>query len=167
MASQHEGTQSCQFPKLGRGSGNHQKRPLSVRVELQRPELLQQLLARETGKSLLVARVQAAWALVLRTYTGLDQVCFASGEVGGTSVSSAIGDDGQREIIVSHFVGDEVLLEELAHRAEDDASSSDQSKHENLECNTSVLFRFAAQGGISSGSSKITAMIMSDSVSSV
>jgi len=152
---------SCQFPSLGRVSGNDQKRPLSVRVDLQRPELLQQLFAEDHGKDSLVAVVTAAWTLVLRMYTGLEQVCFGCGEVGGLQTGHATGENVQRDS-VAHLVNDEWSIAELVHRAKEDSSAADG--HENFQYNTSVLFRFAVQGGTAAGNSKTTPMTMAASV---
>jgi hypothetical protein len=161
MASEHAQVHSCQFPCLGRGSGSDQKRPLSVRVELQHPELLQKLFAEDDGKASLVAAVRAAWALVLRTYTGLDQVCFGLGEVG---CNNTTGKDGQRDSVVAHLVSDEVSIAELVQRAKDDGFAVGQPGHEAFEYNTSVLFRFAAQGGTVPGVSKTASTTMAASV---
>jgi hypothetical protein len=134
---------------------------LSVRIELQHPELLQKLFAEDDGKASLVAAVRAAWALVLRTYTGLDQVCFGLGEVG---CDSTPGTGGQRDSVVAHLVSDEVSIAELVQRAKDDSFAIDQPGHEAFGYNTSVLFRFAAQGGTVPGISKTAATTMAASV---
>lgn len=160
MASQHTKVQSCHFPAVGRGAIGDKTRPLSVRVELQRPELLQQLLVKDNGKPLLIAGVKAAWALVLRTYTGLDQVCFGFSEVGGTLADNGTGRTGQRESIATHVVSDEVSLEDVARPVEDEV------QHERPQYNTAVLFRFATQGGAASGSTTAAAVSMGESVSS-
>ncbi|KAL5437004.1 hypothetical protein PMIN07_006815 [Paraphaeosphaeria minitans] len=147
MASENAQVHSCQFPSLGRGSGSEEKRPLSVRVELQHPERLQKLFAEEDGKVSFVAAVRTAWALVLRTYTGLDQVCFGLGEVRG---DESPGKDGQRDSVVAHLVSDEVSIAELIQCKKDKCFPIDQPEHERLQYNTSVLFRFAVQAGTAS-----------------
>ena len=162
MASKHAEVQSCQFPAVGKGPVGDKTRPLSVRVELQRPELLRQLLVKENGNTLLIAGVKAAWALVLRTYTGLDQVCFGVSEVGGALADSGTGEAGHRESIAAHVVSDEVSLEEIARPVEED-----EVEHERFQYNTAVLFRFAGQGTTPSGSAKAAAVSMGESVSSI
>lgn len=161
MASNDAPVHSCQFPSLGRISGSGQKRPLSVRVELQHAGQLQKLFAERDGKASLVAAVRTAWVLVLRTYTGLDQVCFGLGEVGGDDSN---GTDG-RDSVVAHLVSDEVTITELVQRTKDDCYAADQPEHEHFQYNTSVLFRFAVQAGVASGVSKTTPMTMATSVS--
>jgi hypothetical protein len=160
MASDQVKAQSCYFPAVGRAAVGDKTRPLSVRVELQQPELLQELFVQENGPALLVAGVRAAWALVLRTYTGLDQVCFGLSEVGGTVDDSEASEKGQRESIATHIVSDEVSLGEVARHGE-----GEQPGHERFDYNTSVLFRFAAQGSTKAGLNKATAVSMKDSVS--
>lgn len=160
MASDQASAQSCYFPALGRGSVGEKTRPLSVRVELLQPELLQQLFVHGNGPALLVSGVRAAWALVLRTYTGLDQVCFGLREIGGTVDDSGAIEKGQRESIATHIVSDEVSLGEIARHVE-----GDQPGHERFDYNTSVLFRFAAQGGTKVGLNKASAVSMDESVS--
>ena len=162
MALDHASVQSCYFPAIGSGSGSDKTRPLSVRVAMQHPELLQQLLLKHAGRDLLVTSVTAAWALVLRTYTGLDQVCFGFSEVGGTSAKR--DENGQRDSIATHAVRDEVLLGEIARPAQNDGSVDGKLSHENFAYNTSVLFRFAAQD-VTSGSSTVMSTTMAESVS--
>lgn len=160
MASDRTQLHSCQFPSLGRGSVNDVKRPLSVRVELQHPELLQQLSVDVDGKNSLLATVGAAWALVLRAYTGLDQVCFGSNQVGGAESHEV----GPRDSVVAHIVSDEVSIAELLRSSNEDIPAGALFDEESSRYNTSVLVRFAVQGGTTSGSSKTVSTTMAASV---
>ncbi|OAG11741.1 AMP-binding-domain-containing protein [Paraphaeosphaeria sporulosa] len=157
MASNNAQVHSCQFPSVGRGSGSDQKRPLSVRVELQHPERLEQLFAKDDGKASLVAAVRTAWALVLRTYTGLDQVCFGLGEVGGDESPRK---DGQQDSVIAHLVSDEMLIAELFQHTKEDCFAIDRPEHQGFQFNTSVLFRFAVQAGTASGVSRTASKAM-------
>ena len=80
------GLESCHFPSLYSGASQlPSKRPLSVRIDLQHLPVLQDL--SNNGHARLVTSLQIAWALVLRCYTGLDNVCFGLLEIG-----NAVGD---------------------------------------------------------------------------
>lgn len=77
------GLESCHFPNLYSGTGQlSSKRPLSVKIDLQHLPVLQDL--SENGDARFVASLQIAWALVLRCYTGLDNICFGLLETGGS-----------------------------------------------------------------------------------
>ena len=75
MESSPAQAQTCHFPATGKQDSGP-KRPLSARVELQYPELVQQLVVGDNGDEALSAVVRAVWALLLRCYTGLDHVCY-------------------------------------------------------------------------------------------
>lgn len=63
----------CRFPQFD-GDVDEVVRPLSIRVELEQLQELQKLSAQD--KDTLPTVLRAAWALVLRCYTGLENVCF-------------------------------------------------------------------------------------------
>jgi non-ribosomal peptide synthase protein (TIGR01720 family) len=66
------GVQACHFPRLG--SGSNEKGLASLTVTFNHwPELQNYC---EKSKATLANVIQAAWALVLRRYTGSDDVCF-------------------------------------------------------------------------------------------
>lgn len=161
MAPDHAQVLSCQFPSLGRSFGNDQKRPLSVRIELQQPEQLQKLFAEDNGKALLVVAVRTAWALVLHTYTGLDRVCFGLCEVGG---DESPGKDAQNDLVATHLVSDDVSIGETIQDTSGDSSGTDQAAHERFQYNTSLLFRYAVQSSTVAGSSKPAPTTMAASV---
>lgn len=160
MASSATRVQSCLFPATGR-SRSGQKRPLSVRVELQHPELVRQLLAEDHDGSSLSAAVRATWALLLRIYTGLDEVCFGLGEVGGASLSSitgnsATGDDCEAVAVLR--IDDEMPFGQLIASSRNDGSIVTSPKEHQLQYNTSVLIRFGPQAGRNQLPHKPTAM---------
>ncbi|KAJ4299243.1 hypothetical protein N0V90_004487 [Kalmusia sp. IMI 367209] len=160
MTSSENAAHSCFFPAIGRGSGSDQKRPLSVRVELQHAERLQELFAKDDGKSSLVAAISTAWALVLRVYTGLDQVCFGFGEVGGVPNE---GEVFSNESVAAYVIDEDISIEQLIRRVGEDSAVVDPLKHENFRYNTSVLLRYATQVGTAQGSNKATVTTMAQS----
>jgi hypothetical protein len=86
MASDHAQVHSCLFPCLGRSSGGDQKRPLSVRIELQHPELLQKLFAEDDGKASLVAHT-LAWTRFASVSARLDATVHPARADNGTLLS--------------------------------------------------------------------------------
>lgn len=78
MASQ---MRACHFPATGR-HWDASKRPLSVRIDLQHRELLREICNVNGNAEAATSVMCAAWALTLRCYTGLDEVCFGFEETG-------------------------------------------------------------------------------------
>lgn len=66
-------SEPCQFPRLGT-SVDGPKRPMSLRVNLEQLQKLQQLSV--SDEAALPSLLRVAWGLLLRCYTGLDDVCF-------------------------------------------------------------------------------------------
>lgn len=163
MSSSKTAARSCVFPAVGKGSGSDRNRPLSVRVELQHPQPLQQLLTQDGGKVLLAGAIGTAWALVLRAYTGLDQVCFGFGEVGGTSAESGSSGSEMREPVAAYDVDDSVSLEQLLDRVKAD-SPIVSPHHESFRYNTAVLLRFANQAATTQNPNKATLTTMAQTV---
>lgn len=73
----------CRFPRFD-GEIDSPKRPLSIEVELRHRKELQTLAAKD--KETLPCMLRTAWALVLRCYTGLEDVCFGYQEIGTDGV---------------------------------------------------------------------------------
>jgi hypothetical protein len=132
---------SCQFPATGRPSGGL-KRPLSVRLELQHPEHLQELFAQ--GAESLSAAVVAAWALTLRCYTGLDEVCFGFEEV-GVFLNSRVAEGHEDGITPSHVailrIDPSVPFTTLVDQALDEENIVSESRSNNAQFNTAVMVR--------------------------
>lgn len=129
----------CHFPATGRSIGGP-KRPLSVRVELRHLDNLQKLVERNDGTDALSAVVRAAWALSLRVYTGLNEVCFGFEQVGGPSRA---GDEKHGTCTVARF-DENTTLEELARQAQDAEGAFGESSDSDVAFNTSVMVRFGA-----------------------
>jgi hypothetical protein len=72
-------SEPCQFPRLGAGIDGS-KRAMSIRVNLEHLQRLQQLAVSE--EAALPSLLRVAWGLLLRCYTGLDDVCFGYQEPG-------------------------------------------------------------------------------------
>ena len=75
----------CQFPRLG-ASINGPRRPMSLRVNLEHVQRLQKLSA--SDEAALPSLLRVAWGLLLRCYTGLDDVCFGYQETGTGTASN-------------------------------------------------------------------------------
>ena len=160
MSSRSTSTHACFFPAASTAS-NAQKRPLSVRVDLQQPALVQQLLSKDDSNAALTAAVRVTWALVLRMYTGLDRVCYSYEEAGGTTSSSVEEPhalNGVTEPIVMLDIDENMPVQQLLENAQ----TSDPIVETSCEYNTSVLLRFSAPTGKTYAPGK--AMAMSDSV---
>jgi hypothetical protein len=156
MSSTSASTHSCFFPAASTAS-NAQKRPLSVRVDLQQPALVQQLLSKDEHNVALIAAVRVTWALLLRTYTGLDRVCYSYEEAGGISLSSV------DELNVPSGVSDPVVVLDIDENMSvqqllENAASNDPVVESKCEYNTSVLLRIGAQMGKTHAPGKAMAM---------
>jgi hypothetical protein len=145
MSSTPASTHSCYFPAACT-TGNAQKRPLSVRVDLQQLALVQQLFCERDSHAALVAAVKVTWALLLRTYTGLDRVCYSYEEAGRVSMSSIEDQNvftGVADPTIMLDMDEDTTFQQLLEKIETDASSEERK----CEYNTSVLLRFGAQTG--------------------
>lgn len=165
MASNVAKVHSCHFPAAGR-QVNGPKRPLSVRVELQHLDLLQKLLEKDDVSESLSAVIRAAWALTLRCYTGLNDVCFGFEEVGGSSnrsASESTGDDLTSELAAIMHIDEHMTLSELVQQAGSDESIVAGANVNSLQFNTSMLVRC---GTATTGAKPLPskASIMSDKV---
>jgi hypothetical protein len=143
MASTSRPVVSC----LLSGTGKHVvclKRPLSVKVELQNLELFQKFYEHKNdGK--FSAVIRAAWALFLRSYTGLEDVVFGFEEIGNLpSIATQKSDaDGEIRIpaIFMQLRGD-MSFGQLLEHAENLESILTKTSDENYQYNSSVLVRF-------------------------
>jgi hypothetical protein len=130
----------CHFPATGRAIGGP-KRPLSVRIELRHLDKLQKLVEENNGSDALSAVVQAAWALSLRVYTGLNEVCFGFEQVGGSSRASDRISSGACTVV---RLDENATLEELAREAKGAEGAFSESSDSDGSFNTSVMVRFGA-----------------------
>jgi hypothetical protein len=160
MASESAPMCSCFFPAASTAN-NAQKRPLSVRVDLRQPALVQQLLAKNDDNVALIAAVRITWALLLRTYTGLDRICFSYDEAGATLLSSSGTSEVPTDVVVPIVmldIDETMSLQHLLTCAEADRPIVNNK----CKYNTSVLLRFGAQMGKTQ--TPVKAMAMPDSV---
>ena len=145
MASNTVPTYACHFPATCR-QGGQAKRPLSVRVDLQNQDALQQLLESGDGGESFSAIIKAAWSLCLRCYTGLDDVCFGFADVGGPGEASRpdslVGGIAADQVFACR-IDSEVTLEELVRIAREHTPSMD-SEAMKYQYNTAMLLRFGA-----------------------
>lgn len=141
---------SCQFPGVGKQGGG-QKRPLSVKVELQHLGQVQKLVATEEGPRALSAVIQATWAILLRCYTGLDDVCFGFEEIGSSSAHTGSPEDSEIPVsaAVMHMHGDMSFGQLLTHAHDADTIVPITSDN-TLQYNTSIFMRFGSHATISS-----------------
>jgi hypothetical protein len=159
MATQ---ARSCHFPATGRQTSGP-KRPLSVRLELQRLDLLQNLLEGDNDSRSLSAVMCAAWALSLRCYTGLSEVCFGFEEVGGSLHMDTEGlGDVSGSLVAMLRIEEAMLLNDLVRQGYDSHCISPDPSGK-LDFNTSILLRSgtAAPGAKQSPNST---SVMSDKV---
>jgi hypothetical protein len=112
-------------------------------VELQHLDLLHTLLRRDDGERALSAVVCAAWALSLRCYTGLNDVCFGFEQVGTSSGGEReTPDSGYNNRFALFRLDDGMLLEDLISQGRDNACFDTKSAQ--LNFNTTVLVRCGA-----------------------
>ena len=136
----HNSTQSlsCHFPATGRHTTD-QKRPLSARVELQHLGLLQKVLEGENGNQSFSATIRAAWALTLRCYTGLNDVCFGFEEVGASSdVAGAV------DLVTILRMDENLSLDALVEQARDVQCTSPTETGPKHQYNSALLMRYGA-----------------------
>jgi hypothetical protein len=112
-------SEPCQFPRLG-AAVSGPKRHMSIRVPLEQQQKLQQLASSSSSSPLLPSSLnqaalpsllRAAWGLLLRCYTGQDDVCFGYQEL-ETAVSSPSLSNSQSSspcMPVARFVLDESM----------------------------------------------------------
>ncbi|KAF2267152.1 acetyl-CoA synthetase-like protein [Lojkania enalia] len=143
MASNITPVHSCHFPATGR-QDNGPKRPLSVRVELRHLDLLQKLLGQEKGPEAFSAVIRAAWAMLLRCYTGLSEVCFGFEEVGRSVVSEGAPDSSTFERATVIPIAEDMTIAQLIHVCDEDKSIK-AIMNNNIQYNTSVMVRHGVQ----------------------
>ncbi|KAL1959110.1 hypothetical protein VTO42DRAFT_2897 [Malbranchea cinnamomea] len=151
------GLAPCHFPRLG-PNDQPQKRPMTVKVNLEQSPELQKLSA--AGDQTLPATLRAAWALLLRCYTDSEDVCFGyqetgpiggSGEKPGSGLSGipvarlAFGDDTALAQLVEMTKGE--YAKSLPHHASVPAGAAGRQLF-----NTILQLRTATNPGTSNGS---------------
>jgi hypothetical protein len=112
-------SEPCQFPRLG-AAVSGPKRHMSIRVPLEQQQKLQQLASSASSSSLspsslnqaaLPSLLRTAWGLLLRCYTGQDDVCFGYQELETTVSSSSLSNSQSSSpcMPVARFVLDESM----------------------------------------------------------
>jgi hypothetical protein len=143
MASNTVQNIACNFPATCR-QGGQAKRPLSVRVDLHHQDALQHMLESGDGGESFSAMVKTAWALCLRCYTGLDDVCFGFADVGGLGEASKVDSfpEGYAADQVFAFrIDSDMTLEKLIRNAREHTPSI-ESESIKYQYNTAMLLRF-------------------------
>ena len=134
---------SCLFPGVGKRS-EALKRPLSVKVELERLDMLQAFLVNEGGVEALSAVMRATWASLLHCYTGLENICFGV-EGGAFPSQTGAGDQRNPMQAVSMHIREDMSFSQLVAHARDldhILTTTNDAAH----YNTSILMRFASHG---------------------
>ena len=110
------GLAPCHFPRLA-SVGQAQKRPMTIKVNLEQSPQLQKLAA--SGGNALPGTLRAAWGLLLRCYTDSEDVCFGYQETGpmGGSVGTGIP-------IARLSLGEDTSLGELVDMAKGEYAKS-------------------------------------------
>ncbi|KAM5489397.1 NRPS cluster protein [Microsporum audouinii] len=134
----------CHFPRLG-ASAAGPKRPMTIKVALDQTQDLKDLCGSNT--TALPAILRATWSLVLRCYTGSDDVCFGYQDATSTDVLP----------IVRLAFDDDTLISRLVESAQKEYESSlpfhgsvptnAAGPVEQRLYNTIVSFRSAAKPG--------------------
>lgn len=134
----------CHFPRLG-ASAAGPKRPMTIKVTLDQTQDLKDLCGSNT--TALPAVLRATWSLVLRCYTGSDDVCFGYQDATSTDVLP----------IVRLAFDDDTLISRLVESAQKEYESSlpfhgsvptnAAGPVEQRLYNTIVSFRSAAKPG--------------------
>ncbi|KAF2200882.1 hypothetical protein GQ43DRAFT_441131 [Delitschia confertaspora ATCC 74209] len=153
---------SCYFPASGKTSAGP-TRPLSTRVDLHHAQQLQRLLDDQNGSDLLRSVLQVAWAVLLRCYTGLNEVCYGFEEVGG-SPGGPYDHDGSSYPDVYLEVDGEMTLKQLIQQAHTHNTASTLASSNTHQFNTSILIRHAAVPSSTAKASPHSA-VMTDKVS--
>lgn len=117
------GLAPCLFPRLG-ATSKAQKRPMSVKVNMEQSSELQKLLAE--SEDALSGTLRAAWAVFLWCYTGSEDVCF------GYQETANLGrDDDKPDMRPVRLVFEEdTTLMQLVERAKDEYAENHHVKHE-------------------------------------
>lgn len=101
-------SEPCQFPRLGSGLTGP-KRPISLRVNVEQQQKLQQLSV--SDETSLPSLLRTAWGLVLRCYSGQDDVSFGYQQSG--TCNSANGEpapsNNSPPMLVARFILDETM----------------------------------------------------------
>ncbi|CAJ2506120.1 Uu.00g002500.m01.CDS01 [Anthostomella pinea] len=128
---------SCLFPGAG-GADGVQRRPLSLRIELQHAELVHRLSAKPDGNVELATAVQTAFAVLLRAYTGLESVCFGLQETGGKHHDAVENTNPAVVVDVDEEMSYEQLIQHIST-----GSTMKPSNKETVDYNTAILFCFS------------------------
>ena len=110
----------CRFPHFD-GEIDGPKRPLSTNVEVRHKQELQRLAAKDAET--LPSILRTAWALVLRCYTGLEDVCFGYRETGTDSaveIAQKLVERSEGMSIVRMNFEEAIVLVKLLDEAKDD-----------------------------------------------
>jgi hypothetical protein len=151
MASHAMPVVSCLLPGIGKHSVCL-RRPLSVKVELQHLDLFQKLLVHENGGKF-SAVIRAAWALLLRSYTGLDEVVFGFEETGNSPSMVAQENAVDCEVLIPALLmqlrGD-MSFGQLLEHAEKVETILTTTSDDTYQYNSSVSLRFGVNAIVSS-----------------
>lgn len=171
------GLAPCQFPRLDGKSQQRTKRPMTVRINLQDSQKLQELVGSE--ESALQTTLRAVWALLLKCYTDSEDVCFGYQEtgsgaldmvangLGGMSVARLKIEDGTTLGEFVDFVKSEYTqsLPYLNHGPLGSARAMGTGEHQLF--NTALVLRTAANSGVASPRSGPLNMTLPEEVSGV
>lgn len=165
MASTSKPVVSCLFPGTEKDCVGP-KRPLSVKIELQQLHLLQKLSDHKNGEAL-SAVIRAAWALLLRSYTGVDEVLFGFEATGNppriAAMESAINSENLVPALSMQLQPD-MSLGQLLQHAEDIDTILTTPNDQTHQYNTSVLVRFGVHAAVSGEHQVPKTFVMSEKV---
>lgn len=134
----------CHFPRLG-ASPSGPKRPMTIKVALDQTQALKELC--ESNTATLPAALRAAWSLVLRCYTGAEDVCFGYQDTTTTAVLPvarlAVEDDTE----MSRLIETALIEYENSLPFHGDVPSSANGPVGHRLYNTILSFRSAAKVG--------------------
>lgn len=148
---------ACHFPATGRHRGTT-KRLLSIRVDYQHRDPLQKAFDLDGSAEALSAVVRAAWALTLRCYTGLDEVCFGFEETRRSSDGAP-----SAPITVVALINGNSTLRQLIELC----SGGQYLCPDPVDYNTSVLVRYSIPSVSGNPSSSSLPTALSEKVGSI
>ncbi|KAF3490821.1 nonribosomal peptide synthase [Arthroderma uncinatum] len=138
------GVAPCHFPRLG-AITTGPKRPMTIKVNLDQTQQLKELC--ESNPAGLPVALRAAWSLVLRCYTGSEDICFGYQDATSTSVLPVARLAFEDDTLLSDLVSSAQTEYENSLPFHTDVPTNITGTPEQRLYNTVLSFRSAAKPG--------------------
>ncbi|KAK2871711.1 NRPS, partial [Arthroderma sp. PD_2] len=138
------GLSPCHFPRLG-AAATGPKRPMTIKVNLDQTQGLKELC--ESNTVALPVALRAAWSLVLRCYTGSEDVCFGYQDATSTSVLPVARLAFEDDTLLSELIESAQTEYENSLPFHDHVPADVAGSKESRLYNTILSFRSAAKPG--------------------